>query len=252
MSNAEWFLHLMAIIMNNWWRNLVSCPLEADLLLAVDSSTQWVGLALYDGYRVLSEQVWQTHNHHTIELAAAVNGLLSRSEVQPGDLQALAVALGPGSFTSLRIGLAVVKGMAMALHLPVVGVPTLDILACSQPLQDLPMAAVLQAGRSRLAVAYYRVVDSRWQAQEPAKVMTVDELSKQIHSPTLICGELGSEDRHTLARKRKNVILARPVECLRRPSYLAEIAWERWQAGQVDALSSLAPIYLHIAGAIPV
>jgi tRNA threonylcarbamoyladenosine biosynthesis protein TsaB len=225
--------------------------LEAKLLLAVDTSTQWVGLALYDGSTVLSEQVWQTHNHHTVELAPAIDGLLARSNIKPTDIDVFAVALGPGSFTSLRIGLAVVKGLAMALHLPVIGVPTLDILASAQKIEEIPMAAVLQAGRGRLAVATYTADNGTWQLQNPAVVMTVEELSKQIQSPTLVCGELTKDERHVLSRKRKNVILARPADCLRRPSYLAELAWERWQCGAVDALSSLAPIYLHIAGAIP-
>src|SRR5512140_3265452 len=106
------------------------------MLLAIDTSTQWMGLALFDGIQVISETIWQTHSHHTIELAPAIQQLMGRCAVQPGYLQALGVALGPGSFTSLRIGLAVAKGMALALHLPVVGVPTLDILAQAQPVRE--------------------------------------------------------------------------------------------------------------------
>ncbi len=121
------------------------------MLLAVDTSTRWIGLALYDGSQVLAEDVWQSQNHHTVELAPAVASLLRRTESGAAGLSALAVALGPGSFTSLRIGLGLVKGMALALHLPLIGVPTLDILAASQPVQDWPLATVLQAGRGRIA-----------------------------------------------------------------------------------------------------
>ena len=89
------------------------------MLLAVDTSTLWVGLALYDGKSVISEETWLSQNHHSVELAPALASLLGRSGVTGHDLSALAIALGPGSFTSLRIGLAFIKGLALALHLPV-------------------------------------------------------------------------------------------------------------------------------------
>lgn len=221
------------------------------MLLAVDCSTQVVGLALTDGAQIIAEMTWRTHAHHTVEMAPAVDELLTRCAVKPDALVALGVALGPGSFTSLRIGLALVKGMALALHLPVVGIPTLDVLAAAQPLSADTMLAVLQAGRTRLAVGSYGIENGRWVPQGAAKVMTLDELSHSIQQPTLVCGELNEEERRVLGRKRKNVILASPAQCLRRPSYLAQLAWERWQAGQSDEVIALAPIYLHLAEAIP-
>jgi tRNA threonylcarbamoyladenosine biosynthesis protein TsaB len=221
------------------------------VLLAVDTSTRWIGLALYDGSQVMAEEVWQSRNNHTIELAPAVAGLLQRTETSAASLSVLAVALGPGSFTSLRIGLGLVKGMALALHLPLIGVPTLDILAASQPIQEWPLATVLQAGRGRIAVGWYSDQAGAWCAQGEARVTTVEELSQGIRKPTLICGELTAEERHLLARKRKNAILASPASSLRRPSYLAELAWQRWEAGQVDDPVTLSPVYLHLAEPIP-
>jgi len=220
------------------------------MLLAVDSSTQNLGLALYDGTRVVGESIWQTRSHHTIELAPAIKTLMDKSGVAIGDLKALAVALGPGSFTSLRIGLALVKGMALAHHLKVIGIPTLDFLAMAQPVQDRLLAAFLQAGRNRIAVAWYEPLQTGWKRIKDPQVTTVDELASQIKKPTLICGEMNSEERQALARKWKNVVLAQPAQSLRRPSYLAEMAWLRLQAGEQDDPVSLAPIYLHVAGEI--
>ncbi len=221
------------------------------MLLAVDTSTRWVGLALYDGVRVLSEIVWESHNHHTVEVAPALQMLMARTQVQTGDLHALAVALGPGSFTSLRIGLGIVKGMALALKIPVVGIPTLDILAAAQPVRDLPLAAVLQAGRGRLALGCYHIVKGAWAAEGAPQVVHIEDLAAQIHRPTLVCGELTAEERQILSRKRKNVVLASPAQSVRRPAFLAELAWKRCQAGRVDDPVTLAPIYLHVAEAIP-
>jgi tRNA threonylcarbamoyladenosine biosynthesis protein TsaB len=216
------------------------------VLLAIDSSTLWVGLALYDGNQVYGEIVWRSQNHHTVELAPAVDELLKRSGVNRTDLKAVGMALGPGSFTSLRIGLALGKGLALALHIPVIGIPTLDFLAAAQPLQDTDMAAVLQAGRGRLAVVHYRVEDGAWKAQDEPVVMTVQQLEESITRPTLICGELGAEERQIVARKWKKVSLAAPALCVRRPAYLAELAWKRFEQNDFDDAVTLSPIYVHV------
>src|SRR5512134_2940864 len=107
-------------------------PLERLMLLAVDTSTAQVGLAIYDGSQVIGEYAWRTSQRHTVELAPAVAELLARCGVSVDTVQVLAVALGPGSFTSLRVGLSLVKGLAISRKLPVIGIPTLDILAAAQ------------------------------------------------------------------------------------------------------------------------
>ena len=221
------------------------------MLLAIDTSTAQIGLALYDGATVPGELFWQSTAHHTEQLAPALAGLLERVGVTIEAVKALGVAIGPGSFTSLRVGLAFVKGLTLARHLPLIGIPTLDIVAACVPLSDRKLAAVVQAGRTRLAVGWYKSTKSGWQALGPATTMSAEELEKIIHKPVIICGELTAEDRHCLARKFKNVRLASPAQCVRRPGVLAEIAWNRWQAGKTDSAASLAPIYLHVAGGLP-
>ncbi len=217
------------------------------MLLAVDTSTAQVGLALYDGAQVLGEMTWAAHQHHTTELAPALCGLLDRCGVSMDKVHALGVAIGPGSFTSLRVGLSLVKGIAFARHLPVMGIPTLDIIAAAQPVAKYPLVALLQAGRTRIAFNVYKNQKKEWQAEGEIRSGTVDELLTQIESSTIIAGELTSEDRKKLS-KNKNVLLASPVNCVRRPSVLAELAWARWQADQVDDAAALAPIYLHVSG----
>lgn len=217
------------------------------MLLAVDTSTAQVGLALYDGAQVLGEMTWAARQHHTTELAPALCGLLDRCGVSMDKVHALGVAIGPGSFTSLRVGLSLVKGIAFARHLPVMGLPTLDIVAAAQPVAKYPLLALLQAGRTRIAFSVYKSQRKEWQAEGEIRSGTVEELVNQIESPTIIAGELTSEDRKKLS-KNKNVLLASPVNCVRRPSVLAELAWARWRADQVDDAAALAPIYLHVAG----
>ena len=218
------------------------------MLLAIDTSTAQVGLALYDGAQILSEMTWTTRQHHTTELAPALSGLLKRCGVTMDMVGALGVAVGPGSFTSLRVGLSLVKGIALARHIPVIGISTLDIIAAAQPAGKHPLAVVIQAGRKRIAVGWYKCLKNEWQAQGEVKGGTIDELADEIESPTYVAGELSSEDRSRLARKRVNILLASPVHCIRRPSILADLAWARWQKNEVDDAATLAPVYLHVEG----
>lgn len=221
------------------------------MLLALDTSTRTVGVALYDGIQVVSEATWTSSDYHTVELAPAVFEVMQRSAVDIGALEAVAVALGPGSFTGLRIGLALAKGLALVRHLDLVGVPSLDALAAAQPIQAEVMAAVLRAGRGRLAVSWYQAQGNAWHSLQKIETLTAAQLSERIQTPTQICGELDEAERRLLARKRRNALLSTPAQSLRRPAFLAELAWARWQAGQVDDPARLSPLYLHYNEPIP-
>lgn len=221
------------------------------MLLAVDTSTAQVGLALYSGAQVIAEYMWRSSQRHTVELAPAISELLARCGLTMDDVRGLGVALGPGSFTSLRVGLSLAKGLALARHLPLIGIPTLDVLAAAQPASRLPLAALLQAGRGRFALGWYKSSRKGWQAVSPARVATLEALIDEIKNPSLVCGELTSEDRKRLPQENAHVYLVSAAQSTRRPAVLAELAWARWQAGEVDDEASLAPIYLHTGEAIP-
>lgn len=214
------------------------------MLLALDTSTRRMGVALYDGSQVVHEMTWTSNFHHTVELAPAIDLALSRAGIGTDGLTAIAIARGPGSFTSLRTGLALAKGMALARRLPLIGIPTLNILAAAQPLDDFPLAAVLESGRKRIAVGWYKAAEGRWQATGELELHTAQSLSDRLTEPAWVCGELNAETRALLKRKRKIALLASPAQSQRRPGFLAELAWERWLAGQTDNPVTLAPLYL--------
>jgi tRNA threonylcarbamoyladenosine biosynthesis protein TsaB len=221
------------------------------MLLAIDTSTRVIGVALYDGIRVVSEVVWVTNDYHTVELSPAVDQTLLKADVSVSEVNAIAVAIGPGSYTGLRIGLALVKGLSLVGQLPIVGIPTFDILAAAQPVVDRQLITVLRAGRGRLATGWYRPINDKWESTEKTEVVTPEQLSGQITKPTLICGELTGDERKLLGRKRKKVVLASPARSVRRPSFLAELGWERWCSDKMDDPVTLSPIYLQYNTPIP-
>jgi tRNA threonylcarbamoyladenosine biosynthesis protein TsaB len=215
------------------------------MLLAVDTSTRRIGLALYSEDGVLHESVWISHNYHTMQLAPAIEAALTQAGLALNDLKAVGVAVGPGSFTGLRIGLALAKGLALARHLPLIGIPTLDVLAYALPVQDIPLAVVIQSGRGRLAVGWYQAGKKGWTGVGQPEVFTLETLVDRLNEPVLLCGELSDEERRTLRRNRRFIQLASLAWSLRRPGFLAEMAWQRWQRGKIDDPVTLAPIYLH-------
>lgn len=224
---------------------------DSKILLAIDTSTRMVGIAIYDGTRVLNEASWESKDHHTVELAPAIDNAMKKSRLATAELGAIGIALGPGSFTGLRIGLALAKGLSLAKSIPLVGVPTLDALAAAQPLMEIPLMAVLRAGRGRVAVNWYHVLDNSWQSKSNLEVLSQAELIQRIQEPTLVCGELTADDRQSLVRNCENAILSSPASSLRRPAFLAELAWKRWQAGKTDEPAALSPLYLHYNEPIP-
>ena len=126
------------------------------MLLALDTSTRQAGIALYSSERgLLAETTWHSANRHTEELMPAIDHMLAQAGLSARDLTAVGVALGPGSFTGLRVGLAAAKGLALAHGLKLVGVPTLDFTAYPHRRQPLPAAALIPAGRGRLFWAIY-------------------------------------------------------------------------------------------------
>lgn len=221
------------------------------MLLALDTSTQTMGIAIYDEPVIVGEMIWRSASHHTVELAPAVDQLMKRSWVSPTDLKVVAVALGPGSFTSLRIGLALAKGLALSLHIPVIGIPTFQFLVAAQTVSEFPLISVLPAGRARMAAQWFSAGAGSWQPSSDPIVLTPEEISNRINGPTHIVGEMTASERQVIGRKWKNAMLADPALCVRHPSMLAQMAWARWEEGKLDDPVSLAPIYLHVAEAIP-
>jgi tRNA threonylcarbamoyladenosine biosynthesis protein TsaB len=227
------------------------------MLLALDTATRLMSLALHDGRQVRAELTWQVGSYHTVELAPQVALLLRRAVVEPGQLQGVAVAIGPGSYTGLRIGLGFAKGLALAQSLPLVGVPTLEGLMRGQPPHAGPALALLEAGRGRVTAAPYRWNGKRrrWEPAGEARVLDWPALTAELAAGagapgaaalppdlTYVVGEVDAAGWEQLRALKSTVVLASPAHGLRRAGYLAEAGWERLRAGGDDP-HRLAPVY---------
>lgn len=219
------------------------------MILAIDTSTAMISVALYDGSTILGEFTWKSPNRHSTVLAPAVGSLFRKTGVQFSDLSALTVALGPGSFTSLRIGLAFAKGINAALNIPIVGVPTLSYFAASQQTSRATICAVLTAGREKYATQFFENKANGCAAISEIDVHTIESLSAIIVAPTVITGEVTGEMRTALRRSQnRNIRFSSPGFELRRAGFLAVQAWKLFRKGAYESGDGLTPIYLHTNG----
>ena len=215
------------------------------MILAIDTATRTASLAIHDGSAVRAEFTWDTADHHTVELMPRIVEMLQQIEVTIDQITGLGVSIGPGSFTGVRVGVAAAKGLALARNLPIVGVKSTDALAYAHHWSRPPLVVVVRAGRGRLIAATYLKGRSDWKQDGDFVLTTADQLGADWDRPTTVCGELTAAERETIVRRLSDrVRLSSPAMCVRRAGYLAEIAWQRIQSGQVDDPAALKPIYV--------
>lgn len=215
------------------------------MLVALDTSTSLTGLALYDQHGPCAECSWDSRRNHTAQILPQLDQLLKHTGVARSDLQAVAVALGPGSWSGLRVGLSIAKGLVLAGGLTLLGIGTLEALAYQHARPGLTTYPLIRLGRDRFATAAFRPGQHRPVRIQPDQNLSLAALKTSIVGPALICGDLDEPVITALHEALGGFIhLPTPAAALRRPSFLAELAWQRFTAGEADDLTTLEPIYL--------
>jgi tRNA threonylcarbamoyladenosine biosynthesis protein TsaB len=209
------------------------------VLLALDTSTSTASVALFDGQRVLSETTWLAGREHSTRLLVEVEIALERVGTRVDDLTGLVVAHGPGSFTGVRVALSVAKGMAAGLGIPAWGINSLDVVALAAEPADVPVRAVIEAGRGRYATALY----SHGHPVGDARLADLDQLLDLIAQPTLIVGEVRPADRPSL-HAHQHARLAPIAASVRRAAFLAELGWRRRESGTPGDARALDAVYV--------
>jgi tRNA threonylcarbamoyladenosine biosynthesis protein TsaB len=214
------------------------------MLLAIDTSTSVTGLACYVDNTLLGECAWHSGRDHSTQLLPQLDLLLRHLGRTPADLTGLAVALGPGSWSGLRVGMSVAKGLALARGLPLVGIGTLDALAYQHRRSGMPVYPLVKLGRDRFATARFAPREP-WQRIGDYRNLTLAELVAEVNGRALFCGDVDADVLQALRKVLGDAITVPGAAAnLRRPGFLAELGWQRLQAGERDDLAALEPIYL--------
>ena len=191
----------------------------------------------------MAARSWRSAVNHTAELMPAVAQLLEGAGLSVHDLDGIAVALGPGGFSALRVGMSVAKGLALASGKPLVGIGTLDAEAQPYLQSGLPVCALLDAGRSEVSTAYLGVDGMRLRED---RICPPTELLDEVAGPVLFCGE-GTHAHGEAVRERmgdKAVVVGHSPPG--RLWALALLGHERLKAGEEDDVATLQPYYLRM------
>lgn len=226
------------------------------MLIAIDTATKYLGLALYHEDALIAEQMWRTGNKHNLVLAPSIQHMMAMCDVTASDLTMVAVANGPGSYTGLRIGVALAKGMAMVNNLPLIGVNTLDITAAGQTFSNTKyrLLCILPAGRRKIIYGEYRVKKGRWVASSEAQIGTWEECFESLQSSSYyVAGEIDEVGLEAIANYENPDISLTLIDAghrMRRSAILAQEAWRRYHEGNADDFlaTTLAPVYLNAPG----
>ncbi|MBI4339332.1 MAG: tRNA (adenosine(37)-N6)-threonylcarbamoyltransferase complex dimerization subunit type 1 TsaB [Chloroflexi bacterium] len=216
------------------------------MLLALDTSTRYAGVALLgqDG-RLLQALHWRSQQNHTVELMPSLELVLKRQGVSLHDLSGIAVAVGPGSFSALRVGLSLAKGLAWAAGLPLVTATTMEVEAFPYLAAGRPVVAVLEAGRGELAWASFQEQEGRLHQEGPERISSPQELAASLPASSILCGEGLERFADTLKEALPmDARLMLPYLPGQRLAALAYLGLRRLQAGETSSPVTLQPLYL--------
>jgi tRNA threonylcarbamoyladenosine biosynthesis protein TsaB len=166
-------------------------------LLAIETATAAQSVAFFEEDRLLAEISFEAKAHRGGLLLPAVDRLLKQAGIAAKDLDAVAVSVGPGSFTGLRVGLATAKGLALGTGALLVGVPTLEVLAEGYAVPDVTICALLDARRGEVFMALFKRVgaggaETRLERVSPDAVLTpaaVQSVLARAESPVHLIGD---------------------------------------------------------------
>jgi len=216
-------------------------------ILAIDTSTMFGSVALCDGDMLIAEEELGVEVTHSERLISTIDHLLQISRWGRDSIDGIAVAIGPGSFTGLRIGLATAKGLAAGLKKPIAGVSSLLTLAYNGVLSDATVVSVIDARRGEVYAAAYKFLNDKPKCVMKEVAVAPELLSKKLKTMrgrVILVGDGVVTYEKLFKRELKNRALIRAQEFkFPRAFYLAQSALKKLKKGG-DNMAKLVPNYL--------
>lgn len=217
------------------------------MILAINTSTPQFGIALIEENGTVRTRILLPRlKGHFGTLIPTLDFVLTQSGATMGDMKAVAVTSGPGSFTGLRVGLSLAKGLCRAHDLPLLGISTMAAMANGAPPSDLPVAPILPSRRNEVFTALFEWKDDAALVRVGEDTsLKIEDLPDVFRGPTLFVGN-DLRGQHPIIKKYlgEKAILAPPHYWQLDPVQIGVLAMRRLKAGDVDDPSTLTPIYM--------
>ena len=216
-------------------------------ILAIDTASSVSSVAVASEGKLRAEVTVEAGRTHSETLLSHIEGALSFAGVERSTLRGVAVSIGPGSFTGLRIGLATAKAIAYGLDIPLVGISTLAALALAFPVSGVYTLVLMDAQKGNAYAGLYEWRVGNLHEVRPVRVAPLVEAiaeAADMGKPVLLTGELVLKKRARLGNLPDNVTLAPAHLLTARASHVAWLGIARLAAGERDDLMTLEPFYI--------
>lgn len=212
-------------------------------ILAIETSGPTGNICLAVRERIVCEHFLGEGMNHGREIVPAIDKIMSSVGWSAEDLELVAVSIGPGSFTGLRVGLSIAKTLALAGEVWVVGVPTLDVMVENVPMEYEYACPMTDARRGEINSSLFQVVNYGWMRQWDYQTATAEDLCDRLPAGTCLLGEAVNIYREKFARREDWIILA-DEDWIPKAAWVARLGYRRFTGGQRDDPHQLVPIYL--------
>ncbi|MFQ5675441.1 MAG: tRNA (adenosine(37)-N6)-threonylcarbamoyltransferase complex dimerization subunit type 1 TsaB, partial [bacterium] len=209
-------------------------------LLAIDTATETCGIALAEGEQLLADFRLNKKNIHNEKLVSGIQGLLQNVGWGLEDLAGIVFSKGPGSFTGLRIGLSVTKGLAYSVGIPMVGINTLDALAYGAPCWQGSVCAVIKAREREAYFAVYQKVREGVNRTTDYAIAPLETVAEKLQDGLLVVSNPPDLlDEHL----KKRFVVAAPEYSFLQPHMVAILGYQKLKLGETDDPESVEPFY---------
>ncbi|MBI3996583.1 MAG: tRNA (adenosine(37)-N6)-threonylcarbamoyltransferase complex dimerization subunit type 1 TsaB [Candidatus Omnitrophica bacterium] len=215
------------------------------MLLSIETSGRQLGVAVLDGDRLISSYELLVDYPHAVELPGAVTRVLEAARTKLHQLEAIVVDRGPGSFTGLRIGLSFVKALAFPTKIPVVGMPSLEVLAAALPFAPGAICPILDAKQKNVYAALYRWEEGVLVRHGDYFLGPIDQWLGRIKEPAVFLGDGAGLYAERLRQHGQDATIAPQEFWLPRAATLGRLGYARWLKGEHDDARALVPLYLY-------
>jgi tRNA threonylcarbamoyladenosine biosynthesis protein TsaB len=213
-------------------------------VLGVDTSTDFLSVALCDDARTLAEATFDAGRTHAEKIMDTVDEVLARAGVPMRDIGLLAVTRGPGSFTGIRIAAATMKGLAVGLNKPLIGVSTLSAMARLAPESARHALPLLDARIHEVYGAIFRREGDRWIAETPESVGPIEKIAALAPADCMLFGE-GAQHYAERLHAAAPHLRVLPTEAGRLSAVaVAQEALAAFRAGDPGDPGAVRPVYL--------
>ena len=211
-------------------------------ILAIDTSTHYLSMAVVKENKILAHRNIKLRKILSSSIILEIERILKKAKFSLSGLDGFAVGLGPGSFTSLRVGLSTIKAFSFALEKPVVGISSLDVLAMNVK-EDGSICVLSDAKRNLLYAAFYEKKNGEIERKSDYLLVSLENLEERISTETILVGD-GINILGQATEKIKGKLTS-PSQWRPQAKNLALLALKRFERKEFDDVDKLVPLYLY-------